>query len=266
MTNMNPNDILVGSGEGETISSRDERGVEILTARERLTVTWSRYSPGERGPDPHVHHQHTDAFYVLEGEITYGLGPEDEPVRMPAGGFVAVPPDVSHSFRNEGAVEGRFLNFHSPDGGFAEYMRGARDGRSVGFDSFDRPDDGGRPAEEAIVSRPGEGERHSAGHSTVTLKGVLPDLTLAEWELGGEFEGELAIGQVAAFYVLEGDVEIAVDGASQPATPGTLASVPPGARYALMPNGNVPARALTIHAPAGGFADRLIRDSTGRAS
>ena len=106
MTDMNPNEILIGPGEGETISSRDERGVEILTARERLTITWSRYSPGERGPDPHVHHEHTDAFYVLEGEMTYGVGPANQPVQMPAGGFVAVPPDVSHSFRNDGRGRG----------------------------------------------------------------------------------------------------------------------------------------------------------------
>jgi len=39
---------------------------------------------------PHVHHEHTDAFYVLEGELTFETGREAETITVPAGGFVAV--------------------------------------------------------------------------------------------------------------------------------------------------------------------------------
>ena len=39
-------------------------------------------------------------------------------MRVPAGGFVAAPPNVAHSFANEGAAEARFLNLHAPDTGF----------------------------------------------------------------------------------------------------------------------------------------------------
>jgi len=146
--------IFLGPGEGETITDRAERTIRILLAHELLDATWTRYEAGERGPDPHVHHRHTDAFYVLEEALVFGLGPEIEPVRAPAGTFVAVPPDVSHTFRNEGPERACFLNFHAPSSGFADALRGNREE----FDSFDPPEDGGRPAAEAIVSMSGEGE------------------------------------------------------------------------------------------------------------
>src|SRR6266566_69911 len=109
--------VVLGPGEGETIADRDERTVRILLAHELLDATWTRYEPGERGPDPHVHHRHVDAFYVLEGELVFGLGPELARVQAPAGTFVAVPPDVIHTFGNEGSSRACFLNLHAPSGG-----------------------------------------------------------------------------------------------------------------------------------------------------
>ena len=132
---------------GETITDKPERNVVLLVGTPEVSVTWSRYGPGERGPDLHVHREHTDAFYVIEGELTFEVGPEPETRRVAAGGFVAVPPGVQHAFRNDADHDARFLNFHAPDTGFAEFMRGARDGRSVPWDSFDPPPDGGLPFE-----------------------------------------------------------------------------------------------------------------------
>jgi len=146
---------MMDLSRGETITEREAREVILLVARDELSVTWSRYGPGERGPDPHVHREHTDSFYVLEGELAFTLGPEREQVTAPAGCFVAVPPNLVHSFVNDGGTDARFLNVHTPDGGFAAFMRGRRDGRDVSFDSFDPPADGGRPAAEATVGRPG---------------------------------------------------------------------------------------------------------------
>ena len=146
---------MMDLSRGETITEREAREVILLVARDELSVTWSRYGPGERGPDPHVHREHTDSFYVLEGELAFTLGPERERVTARAGCFVAVPPNLVHSFVNDGGTDARFLNVHTPDGGFAAFMRGRRDGRDVSFDSFDPPADGGRPAAEATVGRPG---------------------------------------------------------------------------------------------------------------
>jgi quercetin dioxygenase-like cupin family protein len=177
--------MLLQLDDGETITQRERRDVVILADREELTITWSRYAPGERGPDLHVHREHTDAFYVLEGELTFEVGPGAERIRVPAGGFVAVPPNVVHSFTNEGSAESRWLNMHAPDKGFAAYLRAARDGLDAAWDSFDPPADGGRPARGVIVTRPGEGERHESGNGTALLKGVLPELSVAEWVLEG---------------------------------------------------------------------------------
>jgi quercetin dioxygenase-like cupin family protein len=140
--------------DGESITDRENREVRILVAGDAsLTMTWSRYGQGERGPDLHVHRLHTDAFYVLAGTLTYNLGPEGErEVRAPAGTVVVVPPSVAHAFRNDEAQDAVFLNVHTPDEGFAQYMRDLRDGRPARFDSYELPVDGQRPASEAVVA------------------------------------------------------------------------------------------------------------------
>ena len=41
------------------------------------------------------------SFYVLEGELTFRIGPDLERVTAPAGTFVAVPPNIIHGFDND---------------------------------------------------------------------------------------------------------------------------------------------------------------------
>lgn len=141
---------MVWRSEGETISDRAERNVMILSAQDALTVTWSRYSPGERGPDLHLHHEHTDAFYVLTGSMRYELGEHGERVvDAPAGTLVVVPALVAHSFHNAQADDVTWLNIHAPDARFASFLRTGEP-----FDSYDVPEpDGGRglPADLATV-------------------------------------------------------------------------------------------------------------------
>ena len=61
----------LGGDEGETITSRPGRRVTLLSDTEELAVSESVYGPGERGPDLHVHRDHTDAWLVLEGALTF---------------------------------------------------------------------------------------------------------------------------------------------------------------------------------------------------
>jgi quercetin dioxygenase-like cupin family protein len=170
-------DAIVRVADGETITDKERREVVLLVDRPELSMTWSRYAPGERGTDLHVHREHTDAFYVLRGALTFELGPDAERLSLAAGGFAAIPPSVPHGFLNDGSEEAAWLNFHTPDSGFADYMRGLRDGTKVPFDSFDWPVDDARPAADAIVSAPGAGERLEHG----LLKCDLPELAVAEW-------------------------------------------------------------------------------------
>ena len=257
-------DVLRRLSDGETMTEQPRRRVILLAERSDISITWSRYAPGERGPDLHVHREHTDAFYVLEGELTFALGPEAERIRVPAGGFVAVPPNVVHSFANASGADACWLNLHTPDKGFAAYLRALRDGGDAAFDNFDPPADGGLPAAEAIASGPGEGERLVCGNRVAFLKGVLPDLCFAEFVLDGRSDGpdlHHHDRQVDSFYVLEGELDLTVERSLHVAGPNTLASVPRGVRHTFAHNGIGKARVLNVHAPDGGFADFLRRSS-----
>jgi quercetin dioxygenase-like cupin family protein len=136
----------------EVVVQSEERDIFILVAREGLTVTHARYSPGERVAGRHVHREHTDAFYVLEGELTFEIGREAETITVSSGGFVSVPPGVAHAIRNAGDRPARWLTIHAPDGGFAAFMRGIRDGVEVEWDFAAVPIDGGLPASAAVFS------------------------------------------------------------------------------------------------------------------
>ena len=62
----------------------------------------------------HAHQDEDDAFYILDGEMTFVV--EGEDVQAPPGTFVLVPPGVEHGFRNDGAIPVRMLNIHAPAG------------------------------------------------------------------------------------------------------------------------------------------------------
>ena len=253
-----PPEIVVGPDEGEVITRTDRRDLVLIADLPDISVSRMRYVPGEWGPDPHVHHEHTDSFYLLEGELTFVLGREDERITVGPDTFVAAPPNVVHSFGNEGDAEARFLNFHTPQAGFGDYLRGRRDGRDVPFDSFDPPQDGGLPASEAIVSGPGEGERLVSGSRVCLVKSVRPDLFFSVFEIGATFAGpppHRHDNQVDAFYVLAGDIDMTVEGASHVAGPGTLAAVPRDVEHTFDNARGQSARFLNLHAPEAGFAD-----------
>jgi mannose-6-phosphate isomerase-like protein (cupin superfamily) len=140
--------ILLRAGEGEVIGDSEGRRVEILCDRDELCVTWTRFGAGRDGANPHIHRHHTDLFYVLEGELTIGLGADRQETAVPVGSLVVAPPFVVHAFRNASPTEElRYLNFHAPNGGFANYLRGVTDS----FDSEDPPADGGRPVAEGLI-------------------------------------------------------------------------------------------------------------------
>src|SRR5262249_1245847 len=197
-------------GEGEMISDRAERTIRILLEHELADVTWTRYEPGERGPDPHIHRQHADAWYVLEGELTFGVGPGGETLhRARAGTHVLVPAGVIHRFRNDSDAKALFLNIHAPSMGFAESLRASRDDREYHWDSFAPPDDGGRSVDDVVVRGPGEGESIMGG--AVLFKTQVGDgdgtFSLTEITLPPGFPGPMLhrhARTLDSFYVLEG--------------------------------------------------------------
>ena len=139
--------VLELAEQGEVVTDRPERTIRILTDLPELCMTWTRYVPGEEGPGPHIHKEHVDGFFVLTGELDFGLGPEVERVKAGPGTFVLAPPHVIHTFRNDGPADATWLNFHAPSAGFASFLRDP----DFVWDSFDAPADGGRPLSEATV-------------------------------------------------------------------------------------------------------------------
>ena len=86
-----------------------------------LEVVESVFEPGWEGVDPHVHDDHTDSFYVLEGEVEFLVNGEWR--RGGPGSFFSAPPGVEHGFRIAGEQPIRVLNIHAPNVGFVAGMR-----------------------------------------------------------------------------------------------------------------------------------------------
>ena len=176
--------LLLVPGEGEVVGDVPDRRVEILCDRDELVVTWTRFGPRRDGASPHIHRTHSDLFFVLDGELTFFVGPEAEERILPAGTLAFAPPLLVHGFRNAGDGELRYLNFHAPSAGFADYLRG----RNPDFDQWEPPEDGGLPVTEAIVVPPGTG-------------GVLVDRDEIRIEVRDE-PGQ-ASGRLTCLYALE---------------------------------------------------------------
>lgn len=70
-------------------------------------------TPGGWVP-PHVHHAEEEAWYVLDGVLTFRFGQRG--VDAPAGTFVLVPRGNVHSFGNTSDAPARFLLMFAPAG------------------------------------------------------------------------------------------------------------------------------------------------------
>lgn len=256
--------LFVPAAEGEIITERDERSVVIKADRPEVALTESRYGPGERGPDLHVHRRHSDAFYVLDGTLLFELA--GDVVSAPAGSFVLVPTGVVHSFRNDGPGDARFLNIHAPSEGFADYLRALRDGRESDakrFDTFDPPPDGGRPAAQALIRDPGEGETLDFGSTRTTMKAEVGDgdgtFSLSDAIVPPRYAGPALHrheGFIDSFYVLAGMLTVVIEKRAVEATAGSFAFAPPSVAHAFRNDGDEPVRMLNLMAP-GGFEQYL---------
>ncbi|MEC9372223.1 MAG: cupin domain-containing protein [Planctomycetota bacterium] len=76
--------------------------------------------PPGGGPPMHTHSREHEAFYILDGEITFRT--PDRVETAEPGAFVAVAPGVWHGFRNEGDRDARMLILLAP-AGFEAYFQ-----------------------------------------------------------------------------------------------------------------------------------------------
>jgi mannose-6-phosphate isomerase-like protein (cupin superfamily) len=218
--------VLLVAEDGEAIVERPRREVRVLFEHELLDASYARSEGGERGASPHIHLEHVDAFYIVEGELSFVVGPDLDVVRASAGTFVMVPPNLIHGFDNDSDARARWLNFHAPSTGFLGWMRGDRES----FDMLPPPEGGGRSADDAVIVRPGGGERYERSNRTISILGDEPRFSAL-------------------------DMEFTVGDEAVRAGPGTWLSAPPGARHGFRNGGSGRTRVLNVHAPDAGFAD-----------
>lgn len=113
--------LVLGPAEGE-LFDRGNRVLVIKADTPQLSAFDLTFGPGWEGVGPHRHADHTDSFFVLEGEVEF-IAEESRALAGP-GGWVWAPPGAVHGFRNPGAGRIRLLNVHAPETGFAESIRG----------------------------------------------------------------------------------------------------------------------------------------------
>jgi quercetin dioxygenase-like cupin family protein len=111
--------VVARLGDGERFE-RSNRTVTILLDLPQLSLIEIAFDSSFE-VSPHVHDDHADSFYVLEGEVEFTRG--DETLRAEPGTFFAAPPGTTHGFRSTGPGGARVLNLHTPDAGFADWIR-----------------------------------------------------------------------------------------------------------------------------------------------
>ena len=108
-------------GEGE---ARWWLGVSLATIKATGKETGGRYTlvevlepEGEEAP-LHVHHNEDEAFWILEGELTFQVG--DETIKASPGSFLFGPRDIPHRYTVDSGPA-RLLFILSP-AGFEEFI------------------------------------------------------------------------------------------------------------------------------------------------
>lgn len=104
-------------------------------------------------PPLHVHTHEAEAFYLLEGTMTYRAG--NDVVQLTAGDFIYLPASLPHAFRVTGSAPARFLALTTPGGLMHLYDE-------VGIPAAARriPGDDGQSAEVEIAKWNSVGPRY----------------------------------------------------------------------------------------------------------
>lgn len=252
--------IVNGPGEGELLRGRN-RTFLIKVALPELSLIEYEAGADYAGASPHYHERHTDAFYVLAGELEFTLGRET--VVAPAGTAVVAPPGVVHAFTNASGGRVSFLNIHAPDGGFADYIRAAVHRQPATFDSVDV--DGPQEPGDGTVLGPGEGTTYAVGTATSVFKATrestagsfsLAEVTIRPGTSGPPPHSHRQL--LDSFYVLTGTLTVLLGDEEVEAGPGTYACAPPGVVHTFANRSSEPVRFLNLNTP-GGWED-YIRD------
>src|SRR4029077_1244575 len=108
---------VVAFGPGEGIEHRigPDRFVtkgEASPRAESFAVIEYEGAPGISGPPPHVHRGCEEAWFILDGKVTFTTG--GQTIAASKGTYLYVPRGVPHTFRVEGTRPARWVGIFSP--------------------------------------------------------------------------------------------------------------------------------------------------------
>jgi quercetin dioxygenase-like cupin family protein len=109
--------IHLASGGGRVYEQGGFRGaikVDDEESNGRQCFSEWTVDSGEAGPPPHLHREHQEAFYVVEGTLTFTVG--EKSIEAEPGSFLFIPPGVVHSFSNRSDTPARCVNAYVPGG------------------------------------------------------------------------------------------------------------------------------------------------------
>ena len=119
---------IVPSGQGHLLTARGNvmafKAVAAQTGGD-FSLMERTVPPGARTPPPHRHVNCSEAFFVLDGTITFGL--DEAELAGGAGDFLLVPRGAAHTFGNREYRAGPAAGAARP--GHGRLLRGA--GRAV---------------------------------------------------------------------------------------------------------------------------------------
>ena len=260
---------MVEIREGERISGEGELGVTLLADLGQIGIADVRSRPGGIAPPAHIHREHAEAFYVIEGELTFRL--EDGEHKAGPGTWVFVPPEVVHTFAVTGHEGAHFLDLHAPSCGFGNFVRGLQAARTeeeiaavrAAFDQQPAPEYASGDPGLVVAAREGgvDGEKitdRPGRRATVLVD--ADELIVSEFAYGpGERGAEPHVHHTHAdgFLVVEGEFTFHPRSGPLVMPAGTLLLVPPDVVHGFDNDSGADARCFNLHLPASGFADYL---------
>ena len=106
---------IVAAGKGAIVAARGSvmafKAVAAQTGGD-FSLMERTVPPGARTPPPHRHVNCSEAFFVLDGTITFSL--DGASLEGGAGDFLLVPRGAGHTFGNRSGEPARLLVLHAP--------------------------------------------------------------------------------------------------------------------------------------------------------
>lgn len=117
LKNMNNNKVkIVKPNKGKHMAVAGQINT-IVASKEDTGGTYSfiecKVFPGA-GPVPHIQTREHEAFYLVEGQLTFTV--DKERIEAKAGTFINVPPNILHTFKNETDEIVKLITILSPPG------------------------------------------------------------------------------------------------------------------------------------------------------